>query len=153
MSAGIVQVSSRGEEFIKAWEGFRASAYDDGGGVRTVGYGTTSAVIDPLPSSVTVAEASALLERALRIDVYPAMLAVGKWYVQHHFDAIASAVYNLGSAVLSPERSLGMAVRSDTWIEAVPAALELYVYDAGELSTGLEARRRAEAQLWLSGVY
>ena len=30
-------------ELIKKWEGFRSKAYRDGGGVWTIGYGTTAA--------------------------------------------------------------------------------------------------------------
>lgn len=145
--------SDKGLAMIEGFEGFRAEQYRDAVGVPTVGYGTTSAVVSPLPATVTQAEAQQLLQKALERDVYPAIWRQKRRHSQSEFDAIASTIYNLGSGVLAPGRSLGDAYASADWKAAVPAAMLQYVYAGGRPLPGLVQRRQAERLLWLTGKY
>lgn len=146
-------VSPAGLFHIEAFEGFVPHIYRDAGGVATVGYGTTSAVVSPLPSSVTRAQAEVLLQYDLRKTVYPALRPWTGVLNQAQFDALADAIYNLGPGVLEAGRSLGDALRSPLRHYLVPDALMKYVHDGSQVLPGLVRRRSWEATLWATGRY
>src|SRR5438270_4052202 len=86
---------------IEDFEGFRATQYDDGTGVMTIGYGTTSADVNPLPRQVTRQEADQLLRRMLREKYLPAIERLNLGLNVNQVGALLSFDYNLGSGFLS----------------------------------------------------
>jgi lysozyme len=146
-------LSEKGARFIAQFEGFVPTWYKDPVGVATIGYGHTG----PLPPGYTVplshAEGLRLLrhdaarfERCILDKVHPPFL------LQTRFDAICSAVFNLGCGVLDPGHDLGRCLQGRLRKGAVAALLE-YDHAGGHTLPGLTRRRRAEARLFRYGLY
>jgi GH24 family phage-related lysozyme (muramidase) len=94
-----MRLSAAGVDLIKRYEGFRDHVYSDGVGVATIGYGTTSADVSPLPSRITEPQAAKLLMHRLDAKYEPPVRAIfvgGLPFNQHRYDALVSLVYNLG---------------------------------------------------------
>jgi GH24 family phage-related lysozyme (muramidase) len=147
------RLSAKGLEFIARFEGFRSHPYNDAAGYATVGYGhlLRYGPVRPSDLPISVREAVALLRK----DVHKSADAVRALPVklkQHEFDALVSAVFNLGPGVLDKGRSLGDAVRSGKF-RRVPAALKLYDKAGGRVLAGLLARRTAEGRMFATGRY
>lgn len=93
------QVSSKGVDMIKRFEGLRLRAYKDAVGVWTVGYGHTGPDVHP-GMAITGEEAVGLLMQDLRrfercVDHYLEIEPT-----QAEFDALVSFAYNLGCKAL-----------------------------------------------------
>ncbi len=155
----VTKTSDAGVELIKRFEGFAAEGYDDGVGVWTIGFGTTSSDVSPLPKRVTMAQAEEILREALRTKYEPAVRDAIKRYgltgvSSKRFDALVSFVYNLGAGALKPEtpnfETLHRALRSGDW-RAIADALPLYCNPGTPVHDGLLARRRAERRMILAG--
>lgn len=137
--------SKQGVDMVKVFEGFRATAYRPvKGDPWTIGYGTTAGVHEGMTVTRDVAEK--LLKRDLaRFE--PAVRAAAPWVTQRQFDALVSAVYNLGPGVLEPGRSLGDALATK---DPSKVAAALLLYDQGGVPLhqleGLRLRREAEAR-------
>lgn len=151
-----LSTSAKALEMIKEFEGYSQYRYDDGVGVQTIGYGTTSADIDPLPKRVSKAEAEALLKKSLADKYEPAVRKSAernktKW-TQSEFDALVSFVYNLGpGAVLGAQGfdTLTKALASRDR-KRIAASFELYSNPGNpNVHKGLLRRRKAEAELFL----
>lgn len=166
----MTKTSARGVELVADFEGFPNDGrpYNDPKGFATVGYGhllgprpVTAADRDARwlpdqaqPGRLTKAEARELLRRELDASSYGGAVdrhaaALGLELTLGQRDALVSAVYNLGPGVLDKGRSLGDALRSDSWRTRVPKALLLYSEPGNPtIHAGLLRRRRAEAQVW-----
>jgi len=97
---------------------------------------------------MAISEATA--DELLRRDIAPVEVAVnatGLPLTQNQFDAIVSACFNLGTAILAPHRSLGQALRGIGDL-SVPEALALYDHAGQHRVPGLSLRRTAEGTLW-----
>lgn len=141
--------SPRGVDFIKSFEGYRGHPYRDAVGVWTIGYGHTRGV-GPRSTFLTERAATALLAEDLRLIYEPPVKRLGLNLTQGQFDALVSAVYNLGPGVLEPGRSLGSALhRGD--MRAAADALLLYDKAGGRTLPGLTRRRQAERRMFLGG--
>ncbi len=90
-----LSLSAAGLIGIAQYEGYRGNAYDDGVGVKTIGFGTTGGVkpgdvIDPVRALVRLGADAAAVERQLaaciRVPLY-----------QHEWDAYVSWAYNVGT--------------------------------------------------------
>ena len=98
------------KQAIKNHEGLRLTAYKDGGGVWTIGYGHTgSDVREGL--TIPLSEAERLLTRDLRVAEGHVNDAVKVKLTQNQFDALVSFTYNLG----------GGAFRSSTLLKLLNA--------------------------------
>jgi Phage-related lysozyme (muraminidase) len=93
-----MNLGGNGENMIKAHEGYRADAYQDIGGVWTIGWGHTGNVYEGM--TVTKSEAQNFFDK----DVKTAVDAVNVFVIgkgislnQNQFDALVSLVYNVGS--------------------------------------------------------
>lgn len=140
-----MQISQSGLALIKRAEGLRLDAYLDGGGVPTIGYGSTLGV--HMGQTITPGEAERkLLEDIARHDITP--LLDGCATKQCQFDAMTSLAFNIGlenfrgSTVLKRHK-LGS-------YEAAGNAFLLWKYIKGKPSQGLLNRREAERLLYLS---
>lgn len=151
-------ISQTGLDLIKEFEGFFSKPYDDGVGVQTIGYGTTSSDIKPLPKSVTKDEAERILKKTLEKKYEPAVRRADEDFKlklkQHEFDALVSFVYNLGPAALDggPNfQTIGKAIRSGDR-SAIANAILLYDNPhTPNVHAGLKRRRQTERRLFLGG--
>ena len=133
------------EQSLKIFEGLRLKVYEDVGGTKTIGYGSTK---KSLVAKGTVTEAEALEQ--LRVDITACQKAVddsvtvelNAWQKA----ALISFVYNVG----------GAAFRSSTLLkelnagnyDKVPAQLRRWIYSKGKIVDGLKNRRENEILLW-----
>ena len=147
------RASAAGAHFIASFEGFRSKPYKDVVGVWTIGYGHTAGV-GPKSAPLSQPQALRLLRRDINRVYAPPVAkrakALGLKLTQHEFDALVSAVYNLGPGVLENGRTLAEALHSKNRRRIADALL---VYDkAGSPPrplAGLTRRRQAEHALFL----
>lgn len=146
-----MKASATGINFITGFEGFRADAYRDSGGVLTIGYGHTGRDVRE-GLTITHERALALLAKDVvwaedAVNKAMAKLAGSRKFSQNAFDALVSFVFNCGAGTLETDRSVGAAIRKGN--RYVPAAMALFVKDAaGHVLAGLVRRRRAEGELF-----
>lgn len=143
-----MHISQTGLSLIESFEGFSDHIYDDGTGVATVGFGTTSADVSPLPTHLTREEAQALLQRKLAETYEPAVNALHIDFNQNQFDALVSFCYNLGPGILGTEHDIGRLLRAHDLKAAANAMLE-YDDPGTNVTAGLFRRRKAERALFL----
>lgn len=146
-----MQVSQKGIDLIKKFEGFRPTPYKCPAGKNTIGYGH---VIEAKPflTYVTQEEAEIILRKELiRIEAYlNSVIKRDIKVTQGMFDAMASLVFNWGYGNFG--HSLGLVRLNNKRYEL--AAREFFskekgvVNIAGKFSKGLYRRRQAELELW-----
>lgn len=144
-----MQYSDRGIAKTKEFEGLRLTAYQDVGGVWTIGYGHTGKTV-VRGATITQAEA----EKLLRMDLGWAVDCVNKNVIQpinqNKFDAMVDFCYNVGCG----------AFRSSTLLQKVNindmdgAADEFlrWKFVNGVETAGLLRRRHADRELFLTPV-
>lgn len=139
-----MQTSQRGIDLIKRFEGLRLTAYDDGVGVQTIGYGHTAGV----KAGMTITAEQAV--QFLREDLHSAERDIDRLVTvhlcQHQFDALASLVFNIGGTAFRDSTLLrklnagdyaGAALQFDRW-----------VHGGGKILPGLVRRRAAERAMF-----
>jgi lysozyme len=148
-----MQTSAKGIADLEAEEGVVLRAYRDVVGVWTIGAGLTAAsgVVKPKAGmQITRAEATNLLQRALRERYEPNVADAMPAAKQHEFDAGVSFHFNTG------------AIRRASWVtlwrkragrDAIKAKLLLWTKGGGKVLPGLVKRREREAAMLLDGVY
>jgi GH24 family phage-related lysozyme (muramidase) len=147
-------ISSKGVDFIKDFEGCDLKPVHnsfDPPGVWTIGYGHIENV-GPNTPAITVQQATELLKSDLDKHYAPYVSKLNKRLLQHQFDALVSAVYNLGPGILNVDRTLGHALRFGTDKE-IANAFQVYVNGANGPLPGLVRRRKAEARLYQTANY
>lgn len=160
-----MRLSEAGLAFIKSWESLKLHAYDDateravaeGGevlGTLTIGYGHTG---EAGPPNVTPGMAITLeqAERFLFNDLVPIEIEIGHLVkptlTQPQFDALVSFQFNTGW-LEHPHCSLLTALNSGNFALA-DRDFMLYNRSNGRVMKGLTRRRRAEMQMFASGIY
>lgn len=139
-------ISQRGVELIKQFEGYSSRRYLDSAGKPTIGYGH---LIKTNENLYQITESGA--ESILRKDVERAEKAVLQLVkvslTQNQYDALVSFTFNLGEGSLKQSTLLkklnygnykGSAAEFDRW-----------VYAGGKKIKGLEKRRKKERELFL----
>lgn len=140
---GSRSISQAGIELIKQFEGCKLTAYQDTGGVWTIGVGHTKGVKPG--QTITMAEADAFL----RADLADAESAVRRLFpvtTQGQYDALVSFTFNLGEGQVSAS-TLRKKHNAEDYAGAA-AQFGAWVYDNGVRLKGLERRREAEAKLY-----
>jgi lysozyme len=149
-----MKISDAGLALIKRAEGLRLDAYDDGGGIWTVGYGSTLGV--HRGTSVTPGEAERrLMEDIARLDISPYL--DGAPTTQNQFDAMQSLAFNIGLGDPFHKPMIG-GFRSSSVLKfhkvgkynRAADSFLLWVKDGGKVIKGLQNRREAERLLYLS---
>lgn len=142
-----VKLSSSGQGVIKEAEGLELEAYQDTGGVWTIGYGHTGPEARP-GARISEEEANELLAR----DVQEAENIINKHVKvplsQNQFDALASFAYNVGEGQFM--NSTLLRKLNDGQYSSVPVELDRWVYDNGQVVKGLINRREKEKKLFLA---
>lgn len=146
-----MQMTEDGVALIRRFEGFRANAYRCPAGVWTIGYGHTSEAGPPaVRPGMQLGQDEA--ERILREDVQRFADQVGPLLAREvsaaQFSALVSFAYNVGIPAFRGSSVL-KAVNAGRFHE-VPVRLKLWVKAHGKVLPGLERRRAAEAELFMS---
>ncbi|MGP9557228.1 lysozyme [Psychrobacter sp. AOP7-A1-24] len=145
-------MSDKGIELLKDSEGLRLKAYQDTGGVWTIGYGHTSAAggMKVYPGlTITRAQAEQLLRDDLARMTYPVIDDLVKVpLTQGQFDALCSFIYNLGATQVSTSTLLKR-LNQGKYNEAA-SQFKRWKYDNGVVQKGLVIRRAKEEALFLS---
>ena len=161
------ELSSRGASFIKHFEGERLTAYDDGTGIMTIGYGHTGDV--KAGETITQAQADSYFIEDVKWAVNTVNNAVKVKLQQYQFDALVSFTFNVGegafkSSTLLKKLNAGdygaVSGELDRWIYAgeKKGALADFVRWAHlgsgkEVSPDLKERREKEGALFAKGIY
>lgn len=145
-------MSQKGIEHLKLSEGLRLKAYQDTGGVWTIGYGHTSAaggmkVYAGL--AITHAQAEQLLKDDLERMTYPVIKRLVKVdLTQGQFDALCSFIYNLGEGQVKTSTLLKLLNAKD--YKGASGQFGRWIYDNGKKLDGLVTRRGDEQELFNS---
>jgi GH24 family phage-related lysozyme (muramidase) len=102
-----MQTSTAGRAAIARREGTKLVAYQDSGGVLTIGTGHTSAAGAPHVTAgmgITAAEADQILSRDLAATEAAVTKAVHVPLAQHEFDALVSLAFNIGAGAFARRR-------------------------------------------------
>ena len=140
-----MEISEKGIALIKQFEGCKLYAYRDSVGVATIGYGHTKGVY--MGMAITQAQADKFLVEDLR-SCYDTLNSMGVNFVQRHFDALCSWIYNLGEMNFASS-TLRKKILGDADDEAITDEIVKWVYAGGKVLAGLQRRRVAEANMFL----
>lgn len=134
-------------ELVEKFEGFVDHIYLDSVGVRTIGFGTTEADVNPLPAHITRQLAEVFLANRLNNKYLPPIEALGQNLNPNQVAACLSFDYNLGPGIFQGTRT-GQYLRAGKMREAADSFL-LFVNAGGQFRQGLLNRRREERALFL----
>lgn len=144
-----MNISQRGIDLIREFEGLRLTAYYDSVGIITIGVGTTNADYNithtRIVPGLTITEETALKWLELSVNNKYAPL-VDKYNATYHwnqnqFDALVSFAYNLGSI----DQLVQYGRRT---ISEISNAILYYDKADGQTLAGLTRRRKAEKALF-----
>jgi lysozyme len=140
-----MQISDKGLDLIKRFEGLRLDAYRCPAGIWTIGYGHTGSGVR---EGLTITPLKA--ETFLRADVGRFGEGVEECAgpcTQGQFDALVSFAFNLGLGALRASTLLKLHQLGQHKLAA--AEFARWVYAGGKELPGLVRRRAAEAALYL----
>lgn len=146
-----MQVTKEGLALIRRFEGFRARAYRCPAGVWTIGYGHTAQAGPPAVAAgleISEAEARRILARDVARVAGEVAPLLARPVSEAQFSALVSFAFNVGVAGFRGSSVL-KAVNAGRFHE-VPGRLKLWVKAGGRVLPGLERRRAAEAELFMS---
>ena len=142
---------------IAGFEGYRATAYNDGVGVQTVGYGTTRyASGQAVKSGDKITPDRALIELAANVEKFEREVreCIGDVpLAQYEWDAFVSLAYNIGSSRFCTSSTLRALKKEPPDYDAACRGILLYVKAGGKVLRGLQNRRNAEYLMCTDGVY
>jgi lysozyme len=141
-----MKTSPEGRQFIREWEGCRLNAYQDGGGVWTIGVGHTGQV--PPGMHITTDEADLLLAADLQEAEKAVNGAVRTPLNSAQFDALVSFTFNVGKSAFSGSTLLKKLNAGD--FTGAADEFPRWSHDNGQVVQGLLNRRNAERTLFLS---
>ena len=143
-----MKISENGINFIKKHEGLFLTAYDDGVGICTIGYGHTG---QDVYYGETITEQKA--EELLRNDLQRFENCINKLNIhlnQNQFDALVSFTYNVGEGGVAPDKQVGKYLREGNYPKACESMLK-WCNGGGHFIQGLYNRRLDEVKLFNSG--
>ena len=148
------QISQHGLDKLKQWEGIKTKAYQDTGGVWTIGYGHTAMAGDPKPRSGMVISAEDA-EKILLKDLVQYEAAVESLVkvklTDNQFASLVSFTFNVGIENFKKSKLLKKLNAGN--YDAVPTELTKWTKAGGKKIQGLVNRRRAEGYLWMEGAF
>lgn len=141
----ILKTSDAGRTFIEAHEGCRLTAYRDGAGIWTIGYGHTNGVVPGMTINQTQADAFlaadlGAVERCLAGTVRVPL-------TQNQFDALACFIFNIGGGAFASSTLLRLLNTGDA--RGAANQFGRWIHDAaGSVEPGLVTRRADERALF-----
>jgi len=146
------KINEYGLAKIKQWEGLKLEAYQDSGGVWTIGYGHTSAAgLPKVTKGMRVSESVAdeILKSDLNIFEKRVNNLVKVPLSDNQFSTLVS--FDLNTGKLDSSTLLKKLNKGD--YASVPQELMKWVYVKGVKNKGLVNRRSAECGLWATGEF
>ena len=151
-TSGYLDISERGFDLIKKFEGLKLKAYKDSAGIWTIGYGTIRYPNGkPVRQGDTCTQAQAneymkhdcrWVEATLDKHIKNARLN------QNQFDALASFVYNVGENAFAKSTMLSLINKNN--LTSAASQFDRWVNAGGRRIQGLVNRRNSEKALFLS---
>ena len=139
-----MQVSQTGINLVKKWEGLLTKAYQDTGGVWTIGYGHTKGVTPNMV--ITEKQAEQFLIEDLQDSVDWVNRLVKVPVNQNQFDALVSFVFNIGPTQFNDSTMLRKLNTKD--YNGAANEFKRWKYDNGRVIQGLVNRRADEEKLY-----
>lgn len=147
----LMSVSAKGIDLICSFEGLRLTAYDDGVGVWTIGFGTIkypNGVRVKRGDTCTLEQAKSYMKYDL-IEFEHTVNSLAKVLLnQNQFDALVSLTYNIGSGAFKSSTLLKKLNLSD--YKGAAEQFDVWVNAGGKRMQGLANRRAKEKSLFLS---
>jgi len=137
-------------EFLKEVEGFRSEVYDDLAGLPTIGYGHLVTNKENF-KKITKEEAENLLRKDIIYFLHIIEPLIERELNENQWAAILSFVYNIGVFRFSFSTFL-MKLNAGKPLEEVAKEFDRWIYVNEEPVQGLINRRKAEKELFLSGL-
>lgn len=155
------KLSSQGFRFIKGFEGFAPSKYQDSGGYWTIAYGVTEhgekSIYDQLVSESPISEErAAKVSYDLKNSNYGAKILESVKNLgcttQYQFDALCSVAYNCGNGAITGSNTLTGIISKDPTNESVirPVWEKFKITSNGQQLAGLVARRKQECNMFFN---
>jgi lysozyme len=141
-----VNISQKGIDLIKRFEGCRLKSYTCPAGVLTIGYGHTGSDVTP-NMQISLERAENMLKMDLIIHCNNVSKLVKVPLTQNQFDALVSFEYNVGYGALRTSTLLKL-LNQGKYKEA-SEQFERWAYAGGKPLEGLKKRRKAEKELFL----
>lgn len=141
--------NSRGIELIKFFEGFQSNPYICSGGHPTIGFGHKILTKESY-KEISKTEAEKLLKQDLFIAEKSVLRHITTILNDNQFSALVSFTFNLGGAALQ-RSTLRQKINYGLYDEAELEFLR-WVYARGRILPGLIKRRKAEYNLFNSGI-
>lgn len=141
--------SAEGLALTKRYEGLRCKAYQDSGGIWTIGYGHTGRDVTA-GKVISELEAEALLRADLRSAIDCVNLNLKVAAEQNHFDALVDFCFNAGRGNFVHSTLLSKANAKD--FNGAADQFERWINVNGQPNRGLQRRRSAEAAMF-RGTY
>jgi len=140
-------------DIIKSFEGLKLKSYLDGGGVPTIGYGSTmykSGAKVKVGENITLEQAQALLEwevnnKATVINSHTLKVKL----TQNQFDALVSFAYNVGVGAFASSTLLKKLLVNPC-DKDIAYQFSRWNKDNGKEVEGLTRRRKKESDLYFS---
>ncbi|OEK08227.1 hypothetical protein A8C32_01825 [Flavivirga aquatica] len=157
------KTSTKGIDFIKAWEKFEPTAYNDSEGYCTIGYGHLIAknrceditLPDEFKNGIAEGEADKLFKKRLTSYENAIKRDITVPLSQNEFDALVSLVFNTGGNFLNTGGAGGGETKIKKHINAKrynAGANEIADVTNGGVS-GLVKRRKAEINMFKNNIY
>jgi lysozyme len=144
------QLSQKGIDLIRQFEGFKLVPYNDSAGFATVGMGHLIAKrpVDPnIDKPITVEQAYDLFRRDAAVEITVVNRLIKQHINQNQFDALVSFSFNVGIGRFG--RGPIPNLINTGHIDLVPAEILTHVKDVkGNVLAGLLRRRQAEVSLF-----
>ena len=140
-----MNISQKGLDLIKKYEGCKLYAYRCPAGVLTIGYGHTKGV--KAGQAITQAQA----EQFLREDIRPLETLLNDMrlnFKQNQFDALISWIFNLGAANFKSSTMYKKIIAHADDLDITDQMVKWY-NAAGRPLLGLKKRRVEEANMFL----
>lgn len=156
VDVSLMQLSEKGIEMIKKFEGFSSKPYWDVAGVPTIGYGTTyypnGHKVTMSDTPLTEQEAHDIKLKITNRDFVPKvreLIAASPVPItQEMFDALVSLAYNIGVSAFARSSVLRHLKNGDK--QAAADAILMWNKADGREIAGLTRRRKSERELFLA---
>ena len=143
-----MQISNKGIDLIKEFEGLRLTAYKCSAGIWTIGYGHTKNVREGM--QITSEFATLLLVDDLQTFEVGVSQVVKVFLHQHQFDALVSFAFNVGLTAFR-QSTLLRRLNGGEPAERVAAEFLRWNKAGGKVIEGLTRRRKKESEVFLNG--
>ena len=134
----------KARSFIREKEGFDENAYQDTGGVWTIGYGHTKNV--KAGDKITKEQANEYFKEDLKEHI-DSLKHVKVKLSENEKAALSSLIYNIGGTKFYNSDLLKKLNAGDK--EGAASEFDKWIYDNGKIQKGLLNRRKAEKELFL----